>query len=38
MPHDKNDCALEAAIRGLSDVILGMVESRNPSLLEAALK
>ena len=33
-----NDCALEAFIRGLPDVISGMVESRNLSSLEAALK
>ena len=33
-----NDCALEAFIRGLLDVISGMVESRNPSSLESALK
>ena len=33
-----NDCALEAFIRGLHDVLSGMVESRNPSSLEAALK
>ena len=32
------DCALEAFIRGLPDVISGIVESRNPSSLEAALK
>ena len=33
-----NDCALEAFIRGLPDVISGMAESRNPFSLEAALK
>ena len=33
-----NDCALETFIRGLLDLILGMVESRNPTSLETALK
>ena len=33
-----NDCALETFIRGLPDVISGMVESRNPASLEAVLK
>ena len=33
-----NDCALETFIRGLPDVISGMVESRNPSSLETTLR
>ena len=33
-----NDCALEAFIRGLHDVLSGMVESRNPTSLKTALK
>ena len=31
-----NDCALEAFVRGLPDVISGLVEARNPASLEEA--
>ena len=33
-----NECGLKTLIRGVSDAISGIVESRNPSSLETALK